>query len=56
MTGHINLGCLGNDKGDYQKGNICMLPLLLKQTLLLLHHSIYYIEGKLKLNHKILCA
>ena len=47
---------LGDDKENDQKGNICMLPILLQLPLLLLpDQSIYSIEGKFELNRKTLC-
>ena len=33
MTGYVNWGLSGNDKGHYQKGKSCMLPLLLQSRL-----------------------
>ena len=51
MTRYMNLELSGNDKGDDQKGNIFMLPLIM--LLLLPHYSIYNIEGKIELNQKM---
>ena len=58
MTEYINLELSGNNKGDDQRGNISMLPLLPKlpplllklQPLLLPCYSIYNMEGKLEIS------
>ena len=49
ITKYFNLENSENDKGDDQKGNICMLPMLLQlPPLLPPHSSIYGIQGNLK--------
>jgi hypothetical protein len=51
ITEYINLEISGNNKGDDQKGIICMLPILLQlPPLLLPHNSFYSIDGKFELN------
>jgi hypothetical protein len=54
ITEYINLKNSGNNKGHDQKGNICMLSILVQ--LLLLNYSIYSIVGKFEPNAKTLCA
>ena len=45
MTEHINLEISGNDKGDDQKGNVCILPILLQLPHLAMpHYSSYSIK------------
>ena len=54
---YINLKNLGNDKGDDQRGKICILPILLQlPPLLLPHYSIYDIKWKFELNQNTLSA
>ena len=53
MTEYVNLELSGNDKGDDQKSNICMLPILLQ---LLPRYFICNIARKLEPNQKTLCA
>ena len=57
ITEYINLKNSGNNKEEDQKGNICMLPILLQLPQLLLpDYYIYSIEGKFELNQKTLRA
>ena len=57
ITNYINLENSVNNKGDNQKGNICLLSMLLQlPPLLLPHYSIYSTKGKFELNSKMLCA
>ena len=54
ITEYINLKNRGNDKGDDQKANICMLSIQLS-PLLLPYYSIFSIKEKFEQNQKTLC-
>ena len=59
MTGYINFELLGNNKGNNHKGNISMLPQLLKlpPPHYYYHTTPFTIMGEgIELNQKTLCA